>query len=787
MEHNMDELFSGLNEQQHQAVSAGPGPVLVLAGPGSGKTGVLTRRIAYLIRGVGVRPWEIMAVTFTNKAAAEMRHRVDGLLGERIRGLQLGTFHSICSRILRIEHDQTPYREDFVIYDTDDQLSAVGQALSELNIDSKKANPRRVLSLISAAKNELIGPRDFVAQDYFSEIVARIYPRYQAILLDSNALDFDDLLMQMVLLMRENEGLRQRYQQKITHVLVDEFQDTNLAQYQLVQWFSKPQDNIFVVGDEDQSIYAFRGADYRNVLHFRDDYPDAKVVLLEENYRSTQIVLDVARSIIDKNSNRTPKALHTRQEGGERVTIHEAYDDEYEARYVLEQVEALHHQQGYAYNDIAVMYRTNTQSRAMERACVEWGVPYTLVGGVGFYKRREVRDLLAYLRVVNNPDDRVSFARICNVPKRGIGQKSLETFQQWAADQSMSYRDALIHLASGQPNPLGRRVSSLFTEFAELIASWQPIARSGELVQLFDRIMQDTHYRRYVEEYSDSELIAGERFDNLNELRGLLAQATEDKQSLGEFLADQMLMTDVDEVRDDSDKITLLTLHAAKGLEYAVVFITGLEEGLLPHQRAFEEEDGIAEERRLFYVGVTRAKERLYLTYAFRRTTWGGSETREKSDFLLDIPDHLLQGMPVNLRGSSSQAHYKRMTSWDSRESRESSPPDRGLNRLRHDLKQMNSASDADSRPTTGNRNKPALPEDPALRGKIIPFPGSSADREPRYRTGQRVRHGVFGAGIVIESELSGRDDEEVTVAFSDKRYGIKRLLGSMANLEILT
>ena len=409
-------LIEGMNPPQARAVTAGDGPVLVLAGPGSGKTSVLTRRIAWLIREHRVPHHRIMAVTFTNKAAGEMRSRVEALLGDRLRGLQLGTFHATCARFLRREAESAGYRPDYVIYDSDDQVALVKNVVKGLGIDPKRYNPRAILSKISSAKNEMILPAEFHSSDYFGEIVRQVYGAYQQALHDANAMDFDDLLLNMVILLRDNDHLRQRYQDRFDYVLVDEFQDTNRVQYELVKLLAAPQNNVFVVGDEDQAIYAFRGADYRNVLRFQDSFSDATVILLEQNYRSTQNILDVARAVIDRNRNRTPKALHTDQGRGAMVAVFEAYDERYEADNVLERIHQTRSKEGLDYKDFAVMYRTNAQSRAMEQAFVNAAVPYMLVGGVGFYKRREVKDLLAYLRLIHNPDDRISFERVINVP-----------------------------------------------------------------------------------------------------------------------------------------------------------------------------------------------------------------------------------------------------------------------------------------------------------------------------------------------------------------------------------
>lgn len=761
------DLLSGLNPQQYQAVTSVEGPVLVLAGPGSGKTGVLTRRVAYLIKEVGVAPYQIMAVTFTNKAAAEMRHRIEGFLGEKVRGLQIGTFHSTCARILRIEADHTHYNQDYAIYDTDDQKTAVEQAMAELDINVKKWSGRKVLAAISSAKNEMILPENYIGQDYFTEIVSRVYPRYQAKLRDNNAMDFDDLLMQMVLLLKNNENVRQKYQQRYPFVMVDEFQDTNTVQYQLVQLLAMPQNNVFVVGDEDQSIYAFRGADFRNVMRFRNDYPVAKVILLEQNYRSTQVVLDAARAVIDKNRNRTPKALFTDRKGGELVTVKEAYDDSYEAQYIMEEIDQLTNQ-GYSYNDIAIMYRTNAQSRSLEAAARNYNVPYRLVGGISFYQRREIKDLLAYLRVVNNPDDSVAFERVIKM-RKGVGKKSLQSFFAWLRTEQITMLDAMTMLANGEKTSLGGRVHNLFTSFAELFIKWHGMVTEGQLVELYDTIRVDVDYMTHMHSYSDGENQFNERQENINELRGLLKQYDEDELSLSEFLQDQLLMTDEDRLAEDNDdigdQVTMLTLHAAKGLEYPVVFITGLEEGLLPHQRALEEADGVEEERRLFYVGITRTRDKLYILYAFRRALYGGySDMSEKSEFLYDIPEEVMTD-DSSLTGTPSNTGYRQMTTWETKKSDK-------LSRLAQDLREQ--------------KQKPGHVSDENIRSKIIAFPGSGDEYEPlKYKSGMRVRHPAFGAGMVIESNrVDGK--EIVNVAFENKKFGIKKLDIEFAQMTIL-
>jgi DNA helicase II / ATP-dependent DNA helicase PcrA len=747
------DLLEGLNPQQREAVTAGDGPVLVLAGPGSGKTRVLTHRIAYLVRECGVQPHNIMAVTFTNKAANEMRVRVENILGGRLDGLQIGTFHSICSRMLRREADSTVYGADYAIYDTDDQQTVVKQVLGELNVDPKKFNPGRVLNAISACKNELITPEMFTSRDYFGEVVGRVYRRYQAILVANNAMDFDDLLMQTVVLFQDNEAVRFKWQRRLEHILVDEFQDTNTAQYKLVQIVSLPQNNVFVVGDEDQGIYAFRGADYRNVLQFRTDYPDARVILLEQNYRSTQIVLDAARAIIDKNAHRTPKALFTERTVGPLVNIYEAYSEAEEGEFIAKKIAELRRRQNYDYNDIAVMYRTNAQSRALEEACVSLGVPYKLVGGVGFYKRREIRDLLAYMRLVNNPDDTVSFGRVINVPGRGIGKKSQETFIEWIEQRGLTIWGGLQSIMRGEASPVTGKAAKSFAEFGRMIADWRALLEDNNLLALFDEVTTRTGYNLYVHEISETPEQVAERLDNITELRALVTEKRD--LSLNDFLAETALVADVDTLKDDMNAVTLLTLHAAKGLEYPVVFIAGMEEGLLPHFRTFDDPDGMAEERRLLYVGLTRAKDQVYLTYAFRRMLYGDSTPGIPSRFLADIPSGLTEGASTTVSSLRDRSAYQRMTTWEQNGS--------------------------------GSRTPSRTPNSPSGdgRSKIIPFNRQPAPEAPplKYRTGVRVAHAKFGEGVVIESIRYGQD-EEVTVAF--EKSGIKKLAASFANLIIL-
>jgi DNA helicase-2/ATP-dependent DNA helicase PcrA len=764
-------LLDSLNEQQVAAVSADAGPVLVLAGPGSGKTRVLTYRIAWLIKEMRVDPMSMMSVTFTNKAAEEMRQRLERILGGRPYGMRVGTFHSICARILRREAAQTQYSDNFTIFDTDDQLTAINQALNELNLDPKQNRPRSVLEKISSAKSELLLPNEFPTSDYPSEVARRVYERYQAILLSSDGMDFDDLLMQTALLLRNNDAVREKYQRAVEWVLVDEFQDTNTAQYQLVRMFGRPHDNVFVVGDEDQGIYAFRGADWRNVNQFRKDYPAAKVVLLERNYRSTQNVLDAARNVIDRNTQRTPKALFTDQGAGEPVELDEAYNEEFEARKIVEKIDDLIRASRrastgisrlngdpYTYGDMAVMYRTNTLSRPIEEAMRREAIPYKLVGAVGFYKRREIKDLTAYLRLVNTFNDSISFKRVVNTPKRGIGDKSVADFMAWANKNKLQLGAALERV-SGDASIIPGRVGKLFSELGAQLMRWKNTALNGTLLALLDQIIGDTGYRFYISEFDEPEELAQERIDNIDEMRRLLKKADESGQSLAEYLTELTLVADVDDADPNADAVTLLTLHAAKGLEYPVVFIVGCEEGLLPHARSLDTIDGVAEERRLFYVGITRAEERLYLSFTARRNTFNAGFS-EPSRFLKDIPASVLRMNSSSVISKSNTWNMEKATRWDNPgQSRQSDAP-------------------RDGRFTQN------------ARSKIVPFPGSGAPRTvpaagPRYPMGKRVFHSRFGNGMVIESRGRG-DSETTTVVFEDKAIGIKTFLASDGILKLI-
>lgn len=762
--------LDSLNEQQQTAVTAPLGPLLVLAGPGSGKTRVLTHRIVYLIQEMRIEPWRIMAVTFTNKAAKEMRHRIEQLLGGQPRGLTMGTFHATCARMLRMEADSLPYYgRDFVIFDTADQLQVVKQALKDLNLDEKKFRPNKMLNGISSAKNEMITPELYAASNYISEITKRVYGRYQEILIANNAMDFDDLLMITVELLDNVPEVLQKYQERYQYILVDEFQDTNTAQYGLLKRLSAGHNNILAVGDSDQSIYKWRGADYRNITRFRESYPDAQIILLEQNYRSTQIILDAAKAIIQRNSNRVHKDLFTVRKGGERIILREAYDEQDEAETVVSTIKGLM-VNGRSPGDCAVMYRTNAQSRSIEEAFVRSGIPYRLVGATQFYKRREVKDIIAYLRLVHNPLDQISFARVINTPTRGIGQKSQQTLREWGIANNMQPADAAITLATDPAvqHPFRARAFKAISNFGEMLSAWIQLRDNISVSELMDLILEQTGYRNYIDDDTEE---GRDRWDNVQELRNVAVLAMD--KTLGEFLEEVSLVAETDDLDETINAATLLTLHAAKGLEFPVVFLVGLEDGVLPHSRSFDDMESMAEERRLFYVGVTRAKDKLFLSHAFRRTFFGETEVSVPSRFLRDIPVDLVEGGSVKERREST---IQKASTWSWSKGGDSSG---GSSRIKR--------RSVGSKPrTTGKAVWGKGSTDPK---RELPTPNRTRKQEPtrdtavtqQFETGQRVRHAKFGEGTVIESKLTG-NDEEVSVAFAG--VGIKRLAASFAKLE---
>ncbi len=725
-----------LNDPQRLAVTADSAQTLVLAGPGSGKTRVLTYRIAYLVQTLGVRPYHILAVTFTNKAAREMATRLANLLDNSVNDLWLGTFHAMCARMLRREADYLPFDSSFVIMDADDQLRIVKQVITELNINEKLYRPQSIHAAISNAKNDLIAPQDLASNNYRDEIIKRVYARYEEVLGASNAVDFDDLLLNAVRLLQENPSVKEKYNQRFEHILVDEFQDTNRAQYELLRLLAGTHAGMFVVGDEDQSIYRWRGADYHNVERFQQDYPQSAKILLVQNYRSTQTVLDAARAVIDRNPHRTRKKLFSDRGKGDKVQFYEAADDHAEAAFVVETMRRALSSGKTRGSDFAVMYRTNAQSRLLEEAFLHEGLPYRLVGAQRFYGRREVKDIIALLRLVQNPNDEISLLRVINVPPRGIGSKTIEALQNTARQAGVQPGEVLLDMGqNGDRSPFwgafsGRGVSVL-ADFGAQLSAWRgQIFQDNNLTNLFDRILTDTGYREFIDDGDDE---GNDRWENVQELRRLTFEFQE--RGLSEFLETLALVADQDTITENTDAPTLLTLHAAKGLEFSQVFIIGLDEGLLPHSRSWDDPEEMAEERRLLYVGMTRAKNRLYLVRAERRGTYGEYQNCDISRFLDDIPDELVQSA-----GPRRVAAYR-----------------------------MPAPSWNEARQLQNTYQRQAAASAPPAR--------------QRYKPMMRVRHVTFGDGIVLESKL---EDGDETVSVHFESVGLKRLAASLANLEII-
>ena len=725
----MLDILDGLNEYQAEAVKYTEGPLLILAGAGSGKTKVLTTKIAYLLKEMGVSPFNILAITFTNKAANEMRERVATAVPDKARDIWILTFHAACVRILRRQAFFLGYNGDFVIYDDADRQTLLKECLKELNYDDKKFSPRAVGAVISKAKNNLTDPEEFTeqAQGFYEQKVAEIYELYQNRLLKNCALDFDDLIMQTVRLFEQNPSVLAYYQNKFRYILVDEYQDTNTAQYVLVKLLSAANRNLFVVGDPDQSIYGWRGANIRNILNFEKDYHDARIIKLEQNYRSTQVILDVANEVISNNSSRREKDLWTAEGQGAPVTIYLGQDEHQEAQFIADRIRFIRERSGANYRDFAVLYRTHAMSRVVEEIFLREMIPYTIIGGLKFYDRKEIKDLLAYLRLLVNPADTVSLSRIINMPKRGVGEASLRKLTSFALEQNITILEVLER--SARIPGLTSKVRQACLSLAGVL---NEIAQEKEMMsvtEITQKILEKTGY--WQELVSENTVESRTRQENLKEFMSVTKEF--DKYaghgSLSAFLADMALSSDIDWYTDTNDQVVLMTLHSAKGLEFPVVFLIGLEEGVFPYSRSLDEQFELEEERRLCYVGITRAKQRLYLSRCWQRTLYGVTRFNRPSRFLEEIPDHLIMSEgSLNLETIQSKAYY------------------RGLE----------------------------------IREKAVSEQAGSITAAD-FSLGERVRHSKWGIGTVVD--LSGKGDSaEVKVAFPD--LGIKTLLVVYAPLE---
>lgn len=637
------QLLEGLNEPQRRAVEVASGPVLVLAGAGSGKTRVLTHRVAFLIAAHGVRPHEILAITFTNKAAGEMKERIESLVGPIARTMWISTFHSACARILRKEAQRLGYQRNFTIYDAADQVRLVRRCLKELNLDDKRFPPRGIHAVISSAKNQLIGAEEFagMTEDFFDDTVAQTYRLYQTKLFANNAMDFDDLMVRTVELFQNFPDRLEHYQSAFHHILVDEYQDTNHAQYVLVNLLGREHRNICVVGDDDQSIYSWRGADVRNILDFEKDYPEAVVIKLEQNYRSTQTILTAANHVVGHNQDRKSKELWTELGTGDPVTVTELDDEHAEARYVAGEAMRLQQDEGYRPQDIAVFYRVNAQSRVLEDILVRYGMAYRVVGGTKFYERAEIKDAVAYLTVIDNPADSVGFSRIVNSPKRGIGAATVASLTRFADAEGLTMTAAAAR--ADDIADLRTAAQKSLSAFSGLLARLAETAGKSPVAETLDEALTASGYIEALQ--AERTIEAEGRIENLMELVGVAEEydrRAAGEGSLSQFLQEISLYTDIDKLAETQEALTLMTLHNAKGLEFPAVFIIGAEEGIFPHSRSLEEQN-LEEERRLCYVGMTRAKKRLYFCYTTTRNLYGGRSYNMASRFLGEIPDELLK------------------------------------------------------------------------------------------------------------------------------------------------
>jgi DNA helicase-2/ATP-dependent DNA helicase PcrA len=742
-----EDLLDGLNAAQREAVLATEGPVLIVAGAGSGKTRVITHRVAYLLR-KGVAPRNVLAITFTNKAAGEMRERIASLVGEAVsKDMWIMTFHAACARILRIEAERLGLGRNFTIYDDSDAQRVIVEALKDLDIDTRRWSPRSIAAAISNAKNACLDARRFAeaATTYPERMASDVYRLYEQKLRRANALDFDDLIMRTVELLEGHAEALRRWQNRFRYIVVDEYQDTNHSQYRVVSLLAQAQRNLCVVGDEDQSVYKFRGATIRNILEFERDYSDARVFKLEQNYRSTQTILDAANRLIRHNTQRKEKTLFTEKGEGTSIVRYQASDEHDEAHFVAGEIARLTSDGVHQGRDVAVFYRTNAQSRVLEEVMLRYGLPYRVVGGLKFYDRKEVRDAIAYLRAAHNPADRVSILRAAGAPKRGVGEGTIAKLEAWAAVEQIPLGEAMGR-ADGIPGLTGRARSGI----ADLVRVVKLIrTRDAEGLPLADVVRTAFEDSGMAEGYRAERTTEAEgRLENLQELAGVAEEfelTAEPDVRLADFLERTSLVSEVDLMASAEEVVTLMTLHNAKGLEFPVVFLTGLEEGVFPHVRSLDDPDDLEEERRLAYVGITRAQERLYLTHAWSRSLWGGTSYNPVSRFVSEVPDDLvdlIQGAdakPKSSMGWSDMDADRRRERW----------------------------SQEEERVRFGRKATPRSAE-PSERMVVSVKPGD------------RVHHEAFGAGRVVEVTGSGTD-AEITVRFDDE--GDKRLLLAYANL----
>ncbi len=725
--------LEGLNPEQKQAVLHTEGPLLIFAGAGSGKTRVLTHRVAYLIEEKGIFPGNILAITFTNKAAREMKDRIQKLVTEGGSDVWISTFHSTCVRILRRDIERIEYSRNFVIYDDSDQISVIKDCLKELDLNEKYYPPREVKSIISDAKNRILSPNEYLkeaAGDFRKAKISEIYKLYEKKLKDSNALDFDDLIIKTLELFVLCPDILDFYQKKFKYIHVDEYQDTNEAQYQFIKALAGYYRNICVVGDDDQSIYGWRGANIQNILDFEKDFHDAHVVKLEQNYRSSRIILEAANHVIQNNYGRKQKRLWTNRKGGSRITLFKSRNEHEEAQYVCEQIEKMVSGGRNRLSDFCVLYRVNAQSRIIEEMLMRFGIPYRIYGGLRFYDRKEIKDIIAYLRIIVNPADNVSLKRIINTPKRGIGNTTIQQLEDFAAEKQDSLFGCLLDIDHASRIPV-RTVKKL-RNFTSLISKLMAFKESMSLKELVEFLLDETGYlKQFLDQNTDE---AKSRIENIREFVGAVQEYEEStpESSLEAFLENVALVSDIDTMDDQQNTVTLMTLHSAKGLEFPIVFMTGMEEGIFPHSRTFTDEDELEEERRLCYVGITRAEDHLFLTYSMQRTLFGSTSYNMPSRFINEIPNDFLESLDSGRLGSFGESKAFSLSS-------------------------KVFTPSIIQRSKTGEKHK--------------------------FTPGDKIHHEKFGIGTVVEAKGQG-DDCRIKVAFPDN--GIKELLVGYAPIKLV-
>lgn len=762
-------LLDELNDKQYEAVTCTEGPSLVIAGAGSGKTKVLTHKIAYLISEKSVKPWNILAITFTNKAANEMKERVKNLVGETANDIWMGTFHSICVRILRKTIDRIGFDSSFVIFDTSDQKTMVKKILKEQNLDDKIFTDKSVLYEISNAKNEMLTPAQYAARangDFRKEQIAEIYSKYQTRLKENNAIDFDDIINFTIEILLDNPDMLEYYSDKFKYVLVDEYQDTNKAQFTLITLLASKFGNITVVGDNDQGIYSFRGADISNILNFEKDFPGTEIIKLEQNYRCTQNVLNAANEVIKNNETKYEKKLWTSNEAGSLPKVYRGDNEYEEANYIASQINELRRTEYYKYSDFAVLYRMNTQSRSIEDILRREDIPYKIIGGLKFYERKEIKDIVAYLRLIHNPADNLSLTRIINEPKRGVGKTSLDNVEQIAANSGVSMYEVIKRADEFGLN----RVFTNTREFISVMEELRSLKDSKVISELIKETLKKTGYTKALEEENTVE--AENRIDNLNEFLTVAIEFEEQSadNSLTEFLEGITLSSDLDNMEETEESVTLMTLHSAKGLEFPVVFLVGMEEGIFPGYKSIGEPKELEEERRLCYVGITRAKEKLFMTCAKQRTVFGSTSYNGISRFIKEIPASMLDGYE-ELEQSSNNRFSDSKYEWSYGSANSGFFNSSITSYKSNEIPKKATASSfgfKSAESFLANLNQPKSSVEINL---------------DEYKSGARVYHKKFGEGVINSVEAEG-DDLKVDIAFD--KAGHKRLMARFAGLEII-